>query len=239
MIIIPAIDIIDGKPVRLYQGDYDKKEIVGEDILEIALEFQRKGAEYVHLVDLDGAKEGKLINGDIIVNVAKTLDIPVEVGGGIRTIEDIDYLIENGVSRVILGSVAIDDELLLIKAVKKYKDKIAVGIDCKDGKVCTHGWLSSNNVRYLDFAKKMQKIGVDNIIFTDIARDGTLSGPNLAMLNLLVRELDVKITASGGVRDIDCIKALNDLRIYGAITGKAIYSGTISLDEAIEVTKKR
>lgn len=239
MIIIPAIDIINGKPVRLYQGDYDKKEIVGDSVLDIALEFQESGAEYVHLVDLDGAKKGELINKEIIVEVAKTLNIPVEVGGGIRNMETIDYLIENGVSRVILGSVAIDDEALLVEAVKKYRDKIAVGIDCKDGRVCVHGWLKSSDVRYLDFAKKIQEIGVKNIIFTDISRDGTLEGPNLTMLSLLANELDVKITASGGVRDINCIKELNSLRIYGTIMGKAIYAKTIDLKEAIDVTKNR
>ena len=237
MIIIPAIDIIDGKPVRLYQGDYDKKEVVGESILDIALEFERKGAEYVHLVDLDGAKAGELINKDIIVEVAKTLNVDVEVGGGIRNMETIDFLIENGVARVILGSVAIDNEKLLIEAVKKYGDKIAVGIDCKDGRVCVHGWLKDSDVRYLDFAKKMESLGVSNIIFTDISRDGTLQGPNLAMLNLLSLELNVKVTASGGVRDINCIKSLNALNIYGAIIGKALYAETISLEESIAVTK--
>lgn len=239
MIIIPAIDIIDGKPVRLYQGDYDKKEIVGESVLDIAQEFQRKGAEYIHIVDLDGAKSGELVNKEIIVEVANKLDIDVEVGGGIRTMETIDYLIQNGVARVILGSVAIDDEKLLVKAIEKYGDKIAVGIDCKDGRVCVHGWLKNSDIRYLDFAKKMQKLGVKNIIFTDISRDGTLQGPNIAMLNLLSYELDVKITASGGVKDINCIKALNKLNIYGAIIGKALYAKTISLDDAIEVTKSR
>lgn len=239
MIIIPAIDIIDGKPVRLYQGDYKQKEIVGENVLDIAMEFQEAGAEYVHIVDLDGAKKGELVNRDIIVQVAKALDIPIEVGGGIRTMETIDFLIENGVSRVILGSVAIDDEELLVQAVKKYKDKIAVGIDCKDGRVCVHGWLKNSEVRYLDFAKKIQNIGVKNIIFTDISRDGTLQGPNITMLNLLSYELDIQITASGGVKDINCIKELNERNIYGAIIGKAIYAKTISLKEAIEVTKNR
>lgn len=238
MIVIPAIDIMKGKAVRLYQGDYEKKEVVGENVLDIALDFQKKGAKYVHLVDLDGAKKGELVNGEIIVEVAKTLDVPVEVGGGIRTMKEIEYLLDNGVSRVILGSVAIDNENLLIEAVKKYGDKIAVGIDCKDGRVCVHGWLVNSDVRYLDFAKRMQDIGVKNIIFTDISRDGTLKGPNLPMLNLLAMELDIKITASGGVRDINCIKELNKLTIYGAIVGKALYANTISLEEAINITKK-
>ena len=145
MIILPAIDIIDGKPVRLYQGDYNKKEIVAEDILETAKSFQQAGAEYIHLVDLDGAKKGELVNGDVIIKVAKTLDIPVEIGGGIRNFETIKYLIENGVSRVILGTSAMEDEELLTKAIEAYGDKIAVGIDCKDGYAYGRGWIEGSS----------------------------------------------------------------------------------------------
>ena len=141
MIIIPAIDIIDGKPVRLYQGDYNKKEIVAEDVFDTSINFQDLGAQWVHLVDLDGAKKGKLVNSNIIIKVAQSLSIPVEVGGGIRTFEDIKYLIDNGVSRVILGTSAMEDEELLKKALGEYGEKIAVGIDCKDGYACGRGWL--------------------------------------------------------------------------------------------------
>lgn len=238
MIIIPAIDIIDGKPVRLYQGDYNKKEVVAEDILETAKSFEKLGAGYVHLVDLDGAKKGQLVNGEVIIKVAKTLDIPVEVGGGIRSLETIDYLLTNGVSRVILGTSAMEDEEMLKTAVLKYKEKIAVGIDCKDGYAYGRGWLEGSSLYYIDFAKKLEKIGVKNVIVTDISKDGTLEGPNVEMLKKLSEEVNIDITASGGIRDIDNIKALNDLNLYGAITGKAIYAKTLSLEEAIKVTKE-
>lgn len=238
MIILPAIDIIDGKPVRLYQGDYNKKEIVAEDILETARSFQEAGAEYVHLVDLDGAKKGELVNGDVIIKVAQSLDIPVEIGGGIRTFETIKYLIDNGVSRVILGTSAMEDEQLLKKAIEAFGDKIAVGIDCKDGFAYGRGWLEGSQLYYIDFAKKLEKLGVKNVIVTDISKDGTLEGPNVEMLQKLSEEVNMDITASGGIRDLDNIKALNDLNLYGAITGKAVYAKTLSLEEAIKLTKE-
>ncbi|MGG7178682.1 1-(5-phosphoribosyl)-5-[(5-phosphoribosylamino)methylideneamino]imidazole-4-carboxamide isomerase [Clostridium paraputrificum] len=237
MIILPAIDIIDGKPVRLYQGDYSKKEIVAEDILETAKSFQDLGAEYVHLVDLDGAKKGELVNGEVIIEVANTLDIPVEVGGGIRTYQTIEYLINNGISRVILGTSAMEDEELVKKAVEAFGDKIAVGIDCKDGYAYGRGWLESSSLYYIDFAKRLEKLGIKNVIVTDISKDGTLEGPNVEMLKKLKDEVDMDITASGGIRDISNIKELNDLGLYGAITGKAIYADTLSLEEAIKLTK--
>lgn len=237
MIIIPAIDIIDGKPVRLYQGDYNKKEIVADDVVETANSFQDAGAEYVHLVDLDGAKAGKLINGEVIIEVAKKLSIPVEVGGGIRTYETIKYLIENGVSRVILGTSAMEDEELLKRSIDSFGEKIAVGIDCKDGYVYGRGWLEGSSLYYIDFAKKLESYGVKNIIVTDISKDGTLEGPNVEMLTNLKNEVYINITASGGIRDIGNIKTLNDMNLYGAITGKAIYSKTLSLKEAIKLAK--
>ncbi|MBD7913014.1 1-(5-phosphoribosyl)-5-[(5-phosphoribosylamino)methylideneamino]imidazole-4-carboxamide isomerase [Clostridium cibarium] len=237
MIIIPAIDIIDGKPVRLYQGDYNKKEIVADDILETSKSFQDAGAEYIHLVDLDGAKAGKLINREVIIEVANKVSIPVEVGGGIRTYETIKYLIENGVSRIILGTSAMEDEVFLKKAIDNFGEKIAVGIDCKDGYVYGRGWLEGSSLYYIDFAKKLEEYGVKNIIVTDISKDGTLEGPNLEMLSNLKSEVNINITASGGIRDIENIKALNDMNIYGAITGKAIYAKTLSLEEAIKLTK--
>lgn len=238
MIILPAIDIIDGKPVRLYQGDYNKKEIVAEDILETAKSFQDLGAEYIHLVDLDGAKKGELVNGDAIIKVAQTLDIPVEIGGGIRNIETIEYLINNGISRVILGTSAMEDEELLKKAIEKFGDKIAVGIDCKDGYAYGRGWLEGSSLYYIDFAKKLEELGVKNVIVTDISKDGTLQGPNVEMLKNLKDEVNMDITASGGIRDLNNIKDLNDLGLYGAITGKAIYANTLSLEEAIKLTKE-
>lgn len=238
MIIIPAIDIIDGKPVRLYQGDYNKKEIVAEDVLETALVFQKQGAKFIHLVDLDGAKQGKLVNGELIIKVANELDVPVEVGGGIRTFETIEYLINNGVSRVILGTIAMEDKELVKKAVERFGNKIAVGIDCKNGYAYGRGWLEGSELYYVDFAKELEAIGVKNIIVTDISKDGTLEGPNVDMLKLLQKEVNMDITASGGVANIDDIKELKDVSVYGAITGKAIYAKTLSLEECINLCKK-
>ncbi|EHI98876.1 1-(5-phosphoribosyl)-5-((5-phosphoribosylamino)methylideneamino) imidazole-4-carboxamide isomerase [Clostridium sp. DL-VIII] len=237
MIILPAIDIIDGKPVRLYQGDYDRKEIVADDIFETAKSFEDMGAEYIHLVDLDGAKSGNNQNHELVIKIANMLEIPVELGGGIRSFNTIKYLLDNGVSRVILGTIALEDEELLKEAVKVYDEKIAVGIDCKDGKVYGRGWLSGSNLDYVDFAKNMEKFGVKNIIVTDITKDGTLEGPNLEMLKKLKETVNINITASGGIRDINNIKDLMDINLYGAITGKAIYAKTLSLKEAIKVSK--
>lgn len=238
MIIIPAIDIIDGKPVRLYQGDYNKKEIVAKDVLDTSKNFEYLGAQWIHLVDLDGAKKGELINLNVIIEIAQTLSIHVEVGGGIRTFEDIKYLIDNGVSRVILGTSAMEDEKLLNKALREYGEKIAVGIDCKDGYVCGRGWLQKSSIHYIEFAKRLEKLGVKNIIVTDISKDGTLEGPNIEMLNELKKEVCMDITASGGIRDVSNIKALKEIDVYGAITGKAIYAKTLSLEEAIKVTRE-
>ena len=238
MIIIPAIDIIDGKPVRLYQGDYNKKEIVAKDVLDTSKKFEYLGAQWIHLVDLDGAKKGELVNLNVIIEIAQTLSIPVEVGGGIRTFEDIKYLIDNGVSRVILGTSAMEDEKLLNKALREYGEKIAVGIDCNDGYVCGRGLLQKSSIHYIEFAKRLEKLGVKNIIVTDISKDGTLEGPNIEMLNELKKEVCMDITASGGIRDVSNIKALKEIDVYGAITGKAIYAKTLSLEEAIKVTRE-
>ena len=237
MIILPAIDIIDQAPVRLYQGDYDKKEVVGESVLEIAQMFESANADYIHLVDLDGAKEGEKKNASLICQVAQTVSTPCEVGGGIRSMEDISFYLEQGVSRVILGTAAINDPDLLKEAIKKYGDKIAVGMDCKNGYVCGSGWLEDSEYYYLDFAKKMEEMGVSTIIFTDISKDGTLMGPNLEMLKALKDAVSMNITASGGIRDMSHIKELNDLDLYGAITGKAIYADTLDLKEAIAYSK--
>lgn len=239
MIIIPAIDIIDGKPVRLYKGDYNKKELVGDSILEIAKSFEKANCSYIHIVDLDGAKQGELVNLDIILEVIKNIKVNVEVGGGIRNIESIEKLINGGASRVILGTSAIEDLNFLKEVIKNYGEKIAVSIDCKDGFLCGRGWLSNTSINYLDFAKKLEDIGVKNIIVTDISKDGTLEGPNLDMLKELKNSVNIDITASGGIRDINNIKELKNLNVYGAITGKAIYKNTLSLKEAINECEKK
>ncbi|WP_338595665.1 1-(5-phosphoribosyl)-5-[(5-phosphoribosylamino)methylideneamino]imidazole-4-carboxamide isomerase [Clostridium baratii] len=233
MIIIPAIDIIDGKPVRLYKGDYNKKELVGDSILEIAKSFEKANCSYIHIVDLDGAKQGELVNLDIILEVIKNIKVNVEVGGGIRNIESIEKLINGGASRVILGTSAIEDLDFLKEVIKNYGEKIVVSIDYKDGFLCGRGWLSNTVINYIDFAKKLEDIGVKNIIVTDISKDGTLEGPNLDMLKELKISVNIDITASGGIRDINNIKELKKLNVYGAITGKAIYKNTLSLKEAI------
>jgi phosphoribosylformimino-5-aminoimidazole carboxamide ribotide isomerase len=237
MIIIPAIDIIGGKAVRLYQGDYRKKEVVGNDIFDIAKGFEKSGAKYVHLVDLDGAKKGKLVNKKIILNLAKELTIPIEVGGGIRNYKEVEELINHGVSRVILGTAALEDEEFVSSVVRDFGDKIAVGVDCKKGYICTRGWLEESNVHYIEFCKRMENIGAKNIILTDISKDGTLEGTNISMVKQLKEYVSVNIIASGGVKDYYDIKKLNDLDIYGVIIGKALYSGNIDLKEAINLCR--
>ena len=238
MIIIPAIDIIDGKPVRLYQGDYNKKEVVGQDVLKIAKNFEIAGAEYIHLVDLEGAKKGKLINNKIIIEVAKSVNLPIEVGGGIRTYENIKCLIDNGISRVILGTVAIENLDFVKRALDKFGDKISIGVDCKNGYLCGRGWLKESKFNYIDFSKEMEKMGVDNIILTDISRDGTLQGVNIGMLKKLNENICMNITSSGGIAKIDDIIELKNLNIYGVIIGKALYSKHINLKEAIDLCKE-
>ncbi|ERK29846.1 1-(5-phosphoribosyl)-5-[(5-phosphoribosylamino)methylideneamino]imidazole-4-carboxamide isomerase [Clostridium intestinale] len=235
MIILPAIDIRGGKAVRLYQGDYTKEEVVAKDIYEQAKEFQKLGATHLHLVDLDGAKQGAGINEEIILKLAKTVDMSIEVGGGIRTLDRIDKLLGNGIDKVILGTAAMEQEDLVKAALAKYAERIIVGVDARNGKVCGNGWLSESDLDYIDFTKKMADLGVDNVIVTDISRDGTLQGANIEMLKTLSEKVDIKITASGGVKDIEDIKKLKGAGIYAAITGKAVYSGELSLKEALEV----
>lgn len=238
MIILPAIDIIDQAPVRLYQGDYNQKEVVGSSVLEIARMFEACQASYIHMVDLDGAKAGHKKNAELICQVAQSVQVPVEVGGGIRTMEDIEYYLSRGVQRVILGTAAIHDRNLLKEAVERYKEKIAVGLDCKDGYVCGSGWLETSELYYVDFARELEKMGVQTIIFTDISKDGTLQGPNLSMLKTLKEAVSMQITASGGIRDLEHIRALKQLGLYGAITGKAIYADTLDLKEAIALCQE-
>ena len=238
MIILPAIDIIEQKPVCLYQGDYNKQEQVGNNILDLAKTFEKEGAQYLHMVDLDGAKKGEKCNQQPISEVAASLHIPVEVGGGIRSMEDVAYYLEHGVERVILGTAAIEDRTFLKQAIKRYQAHIAVGIDCRDGYVCGRGWLSESKLYYLTFAKEMQALGVKTIIVTDIAKDGTMMGPNLEMLKKLKESVSINVIASGGIKDITHIQALKELGIYGAITGKAMYAKTLSLPEALALCKE-
>ena len=238
MIILPAIDILGGECVRLFKGEYSTARKVAQDAFETVKEFENAGAEYIHLVDLDGAKEGKTVNRELFYSLAKKASVPLELGGGIRNMETVDEYIQNGISRVILGSAAIRDRDFLKRAVDKYGQKIAVGIDAKSGKVSISGWLDTTDVDYIDFAKEMESIGVKNIIFTDISKDGTLQGPNFEQLGALSRAVKCDITASGGVHNLDDIIKLNQMKLYGAIAGRAIYDGTLNLVEAVKVTKK-
>lgn len=238
MIILPAIDIKDGQCVRLFKGDYSTASKVADDAFEVARSFVEAGAKWMHMVDLDGAKNGKRKNSELITEVARNTDIKVEVGGGIRNMETIEFYLENGVDRVILGSAAVKDQHFVIDAVNNYDDKIVVGIDAKDGIVCAEGWTDKSELNYIDLAKQMEQIGVKTIIFTDINQDGTLSGPNLVQLDNLAHNVSCDIIASGGVSNIKDIINLNELNIYGAITGKAIYSGNLDLAMAIQAASK-
>lgn len=233
MIILPAIDIKDGQCVRLTKGDFATVEKVAEDPLKTALAFQAAGAEWIHMVDLDGAKEGSLKNSPVFLEVAQNTGLKVELGGGIRTLESIDYYMERGISRAIIGSAAISNPELVKAAVEKYGDKIAVGIDARNEMVSADGWLTDSDITYLDLAKKMEAIGVTCIIFTDISKDGTLSGPNLEQLGRINEVVSCDIIASGGIHTIKDIIALNEMGLYGTICGKSIYKGTLSLEEAI------
>lgn len=238
MIILPAIDILDGKPVRLYKGRYEEKTQVGESVAELAKRFEAAGADYLHLVDLDGAKDGRMVNRDLIVEVAKSVSIPVEIGGGIRAQEAIEDYVQNGIDRVILGTVAVEDKMFLKTALKRFGEHIAVGIDSLDGFVRTRGWLDESKLNFLDFAIYLDTLGVKTIIATDISKDGTLEGVNVKMMLELKKRVKSKLIASGGVKSIDDIRALRSLDIYGAITGKAVYQGTLNLEEAIALTRQ-
>lgn len=233
MIIFPAIDIHNGQCVRLLRGDYSTAERVADSYLDTLDSFAQAGAEWVHMVDLDGAKDAKPKNSSIFFNAAQTGKCKIEVGGGIRSMETVDYYLQNGISRVILGSAAISNPELVKQAVRKYGDKIAVGIDARDGYAAAEGWLDTSSVFYLDLAKAMEQAGVQTIIFTDISRDGTLSGPNLEQLDRLNRAVSCGIVASGGIKNLEDIQQLRQMNLYGAICGKSIYQGTLSLREAI------
>ena len=235
MIVIPAIDILDGNPVRLYQGDYAKSKCVAKDVWDCVKLFESENVSYLHVVDLNGAKEGNCINQTLICEIAKKCPFPIEVGGGIRTMEAIDFYIQNGISRVILGTSAVWNVDLLRQALKKYGSKIAVGLDCKDGYVCTSGWLKTSKEFYLDFAKRMEKEGVQTLICTDISKDGTLQGPNFEMLKELKKHVSCDLVVSGGVRDVSHIQKCKDLNVYGVIVGKAIYEKTLCLKEALQI----
>ena len=233
MILFPAIDIKDGRCVRLVKGDFATAHKVAEDPLDTARAFEAAGAEWIHMVDLDGAKDAVPVNQDIFLRVARETSLRVEVGGGIRTMETVDDYLSGGVSRVILGSAAVRNPTFAKEAVEKYGERIAIGIDARDGMVAAEGWLDTSDVYFVDLAREMEKIGVRTIIFTDISRDGTLSGPNFDALREINTAVGCDIIASGGVSGIGDIRALRDEGLYGAIAGKALYSGDLDLRDAI------
>jgi len=240
MIILPAIDIQDGNCVRLYQGDFATVEKVAADYMETARGFERVGANWIHMVDLDGAKAGKPVNQEIYHTVATKTNLKVEVGGGIRNMETIAEYLKSGVERVILGSAALKNPQLVTDTVAKFGwEHIAVGIDAKDGMVATEGWLEKSDTDYITLTKKMIAVGVQYFIVTDIAKDGTLSGVNIDQLRTLQEAIDGKcqIIASGGVHTIADIQKCKDLDLYGTICGKSIYKGTLDLKEAIRLAE--
>lgn len=238
MFILPAIDIKDGNCVRLFKGDYSTVHKVAESPYAAASSFADAGAKWMHMVDLDGAKDAKLVNADLIADVAKTSGMCVEVGGGIRNMEAVDYYLSRGINRVILGSAAVKNQQFVIDAVKNYGDKIVVGIDAMDGMVRAEGWIDNSEINYIELAKRMEAVGVATIVFTDIAQDGTLEGPNLKQLDDLAHEVSCNIIASGGVAVLKDIINLSELNIYGAICGKALYTGDLELKQALEITRR-
>ena len=238
MRIYPAIDIIDGNCVRLVQGDYSQKTKFADDPKDVAKRWQAQGGEFIHIVDLDGAKSGTTPNMELILKIANSVDVPIEVGGGIRNMDVVESYLENGVHRVIIGTAALEDTEFVKEAVDKYGDRIAVGIDAKDGMVAVSGWEQVSKMPALTLAKKMQELGVAYIIYTDIATDGMLKGPNVAAMTEMVKTVpNVNIIASGGVSGIDDIKALMETGVEGAIVGKALYTDRLNLTDAVMLAK--
>lgn len=232
MILYPAIDIRGGKCVRLTQGRYEEMTVFSDDPADIALKFQKDGAQYIHVVDLDGAR-GESSNRELISRMAKMIGIPVQTGGGIRTLKDIETVLESGVSRVILGTSAVQNPELVAQAVLRYKSRIAVGIDARDGYVAIEGWEKTSDFKAVEFAKKMESLGVKTIIYTDIATDGMMTGPNLSAMEEMLGNVGLEVIASGGVSSIEDLVSLREIGVHGAIVGKALYTGAIDLKNAL------
>ena len=237
MKIYPAIDIKDGKCVRLLRGSFDDVTVYGDNPAEMARKWESLGGEYIHVVDLDGALKGHGVNAESIKKICKAVNVPVQTGGGIRSISDIEAMLECGISRVIIGTKAVSDADFVKEAVKRYGDKIVIGIDAKDGMVAIEGWEKTSEYQAVEFAKKMEEIGVKTIIYTDIATDGTLMGPNVDAMREMVNNTNMDIIASGGIGNIEHIKALIPTGVEGVITGRALYTGNINLCDAIKAGK--
>lgn len=237
MILLPAIDLYDKKAVRLFKGDYAQMTVYSDNPIEIAKDFADCGAQFIHMVDLEGAKDGTTPNLSVVRQVANETDLFVEIGGGIRDMQTVETYLANGVSRVILGTAAITDETFLCRAVEAHGDKIAVGADVKDGCIAIKGWLETSAVTLDAFLCRMEQIGVKNVICTDISKDGAMKGTNLALYRELSEKYRMDITASGGVSTLEDLRALKEMNLYGAIIGKAYYTGAIDLREALEVVR--
>ena len=237
MKIFPAIDLYEGKAVRLLKGNYNDLTVYSENPIEIAKDFESQGATELHTVDLEGARDGGTPNIEIIKSFVENTSLNVEVGGGIRSMDTVKAYLDAGVSRVILGTAAVTDEAFLKKAVSLYGEKIAVGADIKDGKVAIKGWVEKSEYGTFEFFEKLEKIGVSTVICTDISKDGAMQGTNRELYKELSEKFSVNIIASGGVSSLDDIKALSEMNLYGAIIGKAYYTGAVKINEALEVTK--
>ena len=237
MKLYPAIDLYEGKAVRLYKGEYQQMTVYHENPLEVAMDFQNAGAECIHLVDLEGAKFGTTSNLPVIEKIVKATDLFVEVGGGIRTMETIDAYLAIGVNRVILGTAAVTDRPFLEEALQKYGEKIAVGVDLKDGYVAIKGWTEKSQWTAEAFFADLEMLGVSTVICTDISRDGAMQGTNRALYQAFSEKYNIQLLASGGVSSLEDVKALNAMNLHGAIIGKAYYTGAINLPEALEVCR--
>jgi phosphoribosylformimino-5-aminoimidazole carboxamide ribotide isomerase len=235
--IYPAIDMRGGKCVRLLQGDYDKETVYGDSPFEMAKKFAEEGAEWIHMVDLDGARDGRRVNDKFVIQAAKELGVNIQIGGGIRSEEDINHYLDNGITRVIIGSIAVSKPEFAEEMVRKYGSKIAIGLDAKNGLVATHGWLNTSEVSAVELGKRFADAGAETFIFTDIATDGTLAGPNVEATRQLALETGKSVIASGGVSSLDDLAALRHLSkdgVSGAIVGKAIYEGRFTVKSALE-----
>ena len=237
MKLYPAIDLYEGKAVRLYKGEYHQMTVYNENPVAVAVDFQTAGAECIHLVDLEGAKFGTTPNLAVIRGIVEATDLFVEVGGGIRTMETIEAYLSIGVNRVILGTAAVTDRIFLEAALAKYGERIAVGVDLKDGYVAIKGWTEKSQWTADGFFADLENLGVSTVICTDISRDGAMQGTNRQLYKDLSTKYNIQLIASGGVSSIDDVKALNEMNLYGAIIGKAYYTGAIDLRKALEVCR--
>ncbi len=238
MQLLPAIDIFDKKAVRLFKGDYNQMTVYGTP-LEMAKSFVEKGASYIHLVDLEGAKKGEPTNFETVAEVISSVNVPCEIGGGIRNINTVEKYVSVGADRIILGTSAVSDKGFLKEAIAEFGKKIAVGVDARDGIVSISGWTQQSGIPAMDFIGEMLSLGIDTIICTDISKDGALSGTNTELYKEILEKYTLKLIASGGVTSVDDIRELTKIGTYGAILGKAIYNGNIDLVEAIAVSEGR